>query len=125
MKRKLLTGLALVAGILVLAALSQFLGLNFGIQVTAGRCAVNDEIPAPERDAIERAGLQIVQTILAGHFDAAYAELTPDAQQAVPLDKFVAISKQEIKSLGTDSNLRVAQTYFLTGTVGADSRIVC
>jgi len=122
LKRKTLTGLAIVGGVIVLAAVSL---LRFDIHVTAGRCTADDEIPAPERGAIEKAALQMVQTILAGHFDAAYAELTPDAQQAVPLDKFVAVSKQETKSVGTDSNLRVARTYLLTGTVGTDSRIVC
>lgn len=73
-------------------------------------CATDAEIPAAERDSVNRAALDFVLQAL-DNPAAAYSSMTDDAKKEVSADKFANMFQQGVKPVGPFSDWHVAHTY--------------
>jgi hypothetical protein len=81
------------------------------LNVTAGRCLTDDEVPANERDPYEKSAMGFVETLLGDKPEAAYSGLADELQGKLSPEDFVRGINQIVRPMRPFSDLHVEHSY--------------
>jgi hypothetical protein len=118
----------LFAATLLLALCVPADGANAQLSVATARCQTDDEVPARDRSVYEEPALSLVQEVLAGAAEKAYARFSNDAKAIVKLEGIAQLGRQIAENgLLRPDAVRVAHSYRVTmsSTGSADQLLRC
>jgi hypothetical protein len=120
----------LVCAVVVISGVGVFCGRCFAEpqqakQVLIASCAVDNEITAKDRSAIDQAAAKFVED-LTGNPAAAYATLTADAKKKMSVEKFTVMAHDHIEAAGPVKNLHVTHAYLVKiASKGEQQAVTC
>lgn len=114
-------------GVFILLAVTTSAGARASApQLFVTSCAVDDEITANDRAAVNEKALSFVRDVIGPDLSIAYAAFTAEAKGNLPIEQFVSGVQNAIKPMAPFNDLRVAHTYMAKVTGGSqEQRAVC